>query len=244
MALTRAKLEELIAAGEIEVGGGGANPNILHNWDFRNPVNQRGLSTASGAGYWLDRWYLKRTTGATYTYSSSWGLRAITTTNAIEMLQYIENPNAYAGKTVTLSIDIYSADVTASCAMRLWHNGTNQIGGYLNINNGDTGIKSITATIPNTGLTDLSVAFYNYGGNDARIKSVKLELGTVSTLHLDPPMDHAVELPKCQRFYRLWKTDAARTSSLLEVNLMRTAAPTTGTIVIGGVTFYYASSNL
>jgi hypothetical protein len=33
------------------------------------------------------------------------------------------------------------------------------------------------------------------------IEMVKLELGTVSTLHLDPPMDHAVELPKCQRFY-------------------------------------------
>ena len=32
---------------------------------------------------------------------------------------------------------------------------------------------------------------------------VKLELGTVSTLHLDPPMDYGTELVKCQRFY-LW----------------------------------------
>ncbi|NCB53039.1 MAG: hypothetical protein EOM54_14375, partial [Clostridia bacterium] len=31
--------------------------NILHNWDFRNPVNQRGASWVSGANtYGLDRW--------------------------------------------------------------------------------------------------------------------------------------------------------------------------------------------
>jgi hypothetical protein len=33
--------------------------NLLHNWDFRNPVNQRGVSgTISTAGYFLDRWKL------------------------------------------------------------------------------------------------------------------------------------------------------------------------------------------
>ena len=37
MALTKAKLIELIDNGDIDVGGGGVNPNILHNWDFRNP---------------------------------------------------------------------------------------------------------------------------------------------------------------------------------------------------------------
>ena len=32
--------------------------------------------------------------------------------------------------------------------------------------------------------------------------ALKLELGAVSTLPLAPPMDHAVELLKCQRYYR------------------------------------------
>lgn len=33
--------------------------NLLHNWDFRNPVNQRGVSgTVSSAGYFYDRWKL------------------------------------------------------------------------------------------------------------------------------------------------------------------------------------------
>ncbi len=34
-------------------------PNLLDNWYFRNPVNQRGVSgTVSTAGYFLDRWKL------------------------------------------------------------------------------------------------------------------------------------------------------------------------------------------
>lgn len=33
--------------------------NLLHNWDFRNPVNQRGVSdTISAVGYFIDRWKL------------------------------------------------------------------------------------------------------------------------------------------------------------------------------------------
>lgn len=193
------------------------NPNILHNWDFTNPINQRGLTTASGGGYWLDRWTLANFVGATYTYSTAWGLRGLTTTNNIIMRQYIENPNAYAGKTVTVSVEIYSASVTASCTIRLWHNGTTAIGS-VGIVDGDTGIKSFTATIPSTALTDLSVVFYNYGGNDVRIKRIKLELGTVSTLHLDPPMDHAVELPKCQRFFNIKDLNMAQAITSTRVN--------------------------
>lgn len=39
---------------------GASNRNLLHNWDFRNPVNQRGISgTFSTIGaYFIDRWKL------------------------------------------------------------------------------------------------------------------------------------------------------------------------------------------
>ena len=33
-----------------------------------------------------------------------------------------------------------------------------------------------------------------------QVQAVKLELGTVSTLAYDPPMDYGVELPKCQGY--------------------------------------------
>ena len=36
-----------------------SNPNLLDNWYFMNPVNQRGVSgTISEAGYFIDRWKL------------------------------------------------------------------------------------------------------------------------------------------------------------------------------------------
>ncbi len=33
-----------------------SNPNLLHNWYFGNPVNQRGKTTYDEAGYTIDRW--------------------------------------------------------------------------------------------------------------------------------------------------------------------------------------------
>lgn len=40
-------------------GGGGVRPNLLDNWDFRTPVNQRGVSgQISSHGYFIDRWKL------------------------------------------------------------------------------------------------------------------------------------------------------------------------------------------
>ena len=38
--------------------GGGVNPNLLDNWYFGRPVNQRGLTEYTAAGYTIDRWKL------------------------------------------------------------------------------------------------------------------------------------------------------------------------------------------
>ena len=38
--------------------GGIYRKNLLHNWDFRNPVNQRGFTSTTNAGYTIDRWQL------------------------------------------------------------------------------------------------------------------------------------------------------------------------------------------
>ena len=67
-------------------------------------------------------------------------------------------------------------------------------------------------------------------------------------LKLNPTVSDSERLlianSKMQTFFRLWTTEAARTEALKEVGLMRLASPTTGTIVIGGVTYYYASADL
>ena len=40
--------------------GGGVNPNLLDNWYFGNPVNQRGQTEYTGGGYTVDRWKLSQ----------------------------------------------------------------------------------------------------------------------------------------------------------------------------------------
>jgi hypothetical protein len=183
MALTRAKLEELIAAGEIEVGGGGVNPNLLHNCDFRNPVNQRGVSGAISTGaYFYDRWI--RNSG-TVTVNAGY----LTLASGAVIEQRIEGVYL-AGETVCVSVKVGASVYSGS--------GTFPT---------STGTASITLTGFGTAKLGYN-AGYMYvlftASGAKNVVMVKCELGTVSTLHLDPPADYGVELAKCQRFlYRV-----------------------------------------
>ena len=82
----------------------GLGKNLLDNWYFVNPVNQRGLSTytfTSGA-YSIDRWKLYRGTitltvdGLSYQWDGTSGYSPFH--------QKINNYDAYIGKTVTMSV--------------------------------------------------------------------------------------------------------------------------------------------
>jgi hypothetical protein len=63
---------------------------------------------------------------------------------------------------------------------------------------------SVTGT-PLADFAKLQV-YINVNSGPAQIKRVKLELGAVSTLAVDPPADFGEELRKCQRYY--YKTTA------------------------------------
>ena len=178
------------------------NPNILHNWDFRNPVNQRGLSEYTTLGYFVDRWTSGR-------WQPNPGRILINADSIIfdnpsagfmSFGQVIEFPDTYIGKTLTLSVMLGDGTIvsgtgvapitpsTAGITIPLGTSGANislwRGGGPVNL--------AITAAIP--------------AGDSIDIKAIKLELGSVSTLANDPPVDHAIELPKCQRFYRLFSS--------------------------------------
>lgn len=159
---------------------GVTNPNILHNWDFRNPVNQREVSgTISSGSYFYDRWI--RNSGTVMVEDGY-----LTLTSGAEIEQRIEGLYL-AGETVTVSVNVGSNI----------YSGT----GVFPTETGTVGITLSgfgTATLGyNAGY--MFVRFAASGSQD--VVAVKCELGTASTLHLDPPMDRAVELPKCQRFF-------------------------------------------
>ena len=236
MALTKAKLIELIGNGDIDVGGGGGvNANLLHNWDFRNPVNQRGVSgTVSGANvYSVDRWK-----------NPGWGGDHIISVGSIgnggELVQRIENYKGLEGKVVTQSFCIsgviYSATYTIPTTV-------------------DTSASEVVSIPPNLSVTcraTLTSAYLEISfGVNASLSGwemVKLELGPVSTLHLDPPMEYGTELLKCQRYLKRFEGDFARMVSyvpdVLYFSMIQATAFRITPTLVGSCSVYTTSGAL
>ena len=90
-------LSELVTAGVVK------GENLLHNWYFPNPVNQRGVSgTISTTGYFIDRWIL--TSGSVTLTSNGLTLNGTIT----QILEYA------VGTDVTSSTSMYSGTATAA----------------------------------------------------------------------------------------------------------------------------------
>ena len=160
--------------------------NLLHNWDFRNPADQRGRAGQSRVFSWdfaYDRW----TTYSAATLTLVPNSHVVISSGGV-FGQGIEGL-WLMGKTVTVSIlgiDGIIRFGTGTFSGIIGGTSSFQISGF-------GGINLVNAT-DHTRL-------YLIPDAERSVVAVKMELGTVSTLHLDPPVDHAVELPKCQRYY-------------------------------------------
>lgn len=92
-----------LALGGVAAAGVIKGANLLHNWYFPNPVNQRGVSgTISTLGYFIDSWNL--TSGSVTLTSNGLTLNGTIT----QILEYT------AGTDVTASVSMYSGTATAS----------------------------------------------------------------------------------------------------------------------------------
>ena len=163
---------------------GTTNPNILHNWDFRNPVNQRGQTEYIVNGYTINRW---AQSGPSLELVNGLGIR-LTGVSAGYLIQTHENPSAYLGGTYTLSVmhddEVYSSTFTLPNTLTPGSVGIKATPfGNIHIGVAATYIRAVITVSANT---------------TAIIQAVKLEPGKVSTLPNDAPVVHAVELPKCQ----------------------------------------------
>ena len=165
-------------------------PNILHNWDFRNPVNQRYQTTYTNNVYTIDRWQSYHASGLVSIITG--GLRIGTENFAFR--QYIEYPEKYAGLTLTLSALV--TDVYGSGDAALSVRTSDGLCGQITFN--QPGFYQATFTLPNS-LTMLAFDISSSVGGYVDVAAVKLELGTTSTLANDPPIDYGKELAVCQR---------------------------------------------
>lgn len=172
---------------EVNALVGMSNPNILHNWDFSKCVNQRSVSgTITTPGYFYDRWILIK---GQVTISDTDSFINIPAGSEIE--QRIDTTDL-AGDTYTFSYVNFTGAIRKATGVFPDTPGTENT--YL-------------VTGPGTGYSDSVVfgltnnyAYIRHSGASS-IRKYKCEKGGNSTLHLDPPVDYAVELPKCQRFF-------------------------------------------
>lgn len=176
--------EELIAGSGIAVEGrkisAVAPRNLLDNSDFRNPVNQRGQSSYSGATYTIDRW-------------RTWESSAVVTLNsngitisADALWQYLKETTPEAGKTHTAAVKL--ADGTISVA-----SGVLQSTGY-----------SFGNEHFSVGIDENNKSLY-FGLKGGSYVWAALYIGefTADTLPPYQSRGYAAELVECMRYYEL-----------------------------------------
>lgn len=178
-------------------GGDGVNPNLLDNWYFGRPVNQRGQTEYTAGGvYTLDRWW------AQYDTTLSIVDGGIKIGGKWDVQQYFETtlPNA----TYTLSL-LYK-DKTGSDPLRLLI-GNRTDGDLAQTESKDaSGILSVTFSTAKS--NKVNFGFTGSTDNSATIIAIKLELGDTQTLAhkenekwvLNEIPDFGEQLRRCQRY--------------------------------------------
>lgn len=185
------------ASGAAAAVQGWSNPNLLDNWYFADPINQRGAAEYDGTyAYGLDRW---ATNNVRYTVAA----HTITVLYAGEdakLFQPIENSRTPAGVVCTFSaiVDGKMYAVTG--------NGIDNA-----VLHAPFGKLILLGTGGNNDIHYVEIRFnYLAAGESVSVYAAKLELGSRQTLaHQDadgkwvlndPPPNKALELAKCQRY--------------------------------------------
>lgn len=190
-----------------------SNENLLINWYFVDPVNQRGQSSYSGAykTYTIDRWFV---TSPSMTATIEDGFVKLSDAQGDGQFRYtIEKGDGLCGKTVTISFLAKRStpgnmDFGLYCIM----NGTTVYAISKTVAM-DTTMQLISATgvVPAQAISNELGIYIDIGGNSViNLYAAKLEYGSVQTLArqdaagnwvlIDPPPDNGVELLKCQRY--------------------------------------------
>nr|DAV57291.1 MAG TPA: tail protein [Caudoviricetes sp.] len=188
------------------------NRNLLDNWYFGNPVNQRGKTVYSGAGYGIDRWKADAVTPNVTTIKD--GYIELSQNALIE--QILEEPYSLCGKQVTISAltttGLYFSTVTVPSKAELSAvtADTNLGNAHFVVNGNDVGYIDLLHTKAHNTMLRLRA----FEGYTVGVIAVGLELGPQQTLAhqengawvLNELPDYGEELIKCMRYLQIIST--------------------------------------
>lgn len=213
-----------------------SNSNLLDNWYFANPVNQRGQTSYSTEWvYTIDRW--QTSTDSSLTVNN--GSISLTGGYVFEPLEEIVD--ALKGKTVTVSLLFATGELEFATGVvpTTW-------GEWDAIaSNNHVGLQGIGA-----GSKRL---WFLIKDNVKNILAAKLELGDTQTLaHQDSSgnwvlneiPDYGEQLRRCQRYFQLYSSADLRPAKAVDCRPTMRADPSHGTTVINGTTYYYNTADL
>lgn len=183
--------------------------NLLDNWWFADPVNQRGQTEYTANAYSIDRWYANN---CKVTLRNGY-LTCTQQQTGFYMIfqQSLENMAAWIGRTLTLSV-LYR---TASAAAYL------KVGSTVSKKlpaSAEWALGTVTFTLTATGAAYLAIPSGQSAINSLDVLAMKLELGSVQTLaHRDSTgawvlneiPDKQQELAKCQRYQVVYTANAS-----------------------------------
>ena len=244
-----------------------SNPNLLDNWYFMDPINQRGKTEYTqliNHKYGPDRWFSSTEWGSIEAniklLSSGFQITSVPNTaypHAHGILeQQIDDVDQYIGKLMTVSALVTSVEASDTgtypylCAVQrtgFSYHDVNPISA--------PGLISLTFTVnENIGGIGIRVTCGTTKSSVLTVAAIKLELGNRQTLaHHDstgnwvlngPPPDKGLELLKCQRYYQVFATESLRPTKAQDFRPTMRIDPALSTIEIDGVTYYTADANL
>lgn len=181
------------------------NPNLLDNWYFGNPINQRGQTSYTGGGYAVDRW--KIGDGVTAAVANG-ALNISYSTPGWNLVEPLDNM-LVPGVTYTLSC-IYKASVNPIRLVVAWGDSQFFYNEASPISD-DWALAQITGTIPADATMSFNQVIVQSIGSSAgnfSLKAIKLELGSQQTLAhqengvlvLNEIPDYGEQLRRCQRY--------------------------------------------
>lgn len=193
---------------------GWSNPNLLENWYFADPVNQRGQTEYIGIGYTIDMWKFTTENGMVVIVDAGIEVKRTASTRVI-LNQFLTTDREtfqkmFSGRTVTISALFGQTLRHATLTIPTDDTSDWYPGGTASEKVDDMYVRlSIYGSTRNFNLSfDVYVSTGGNGGG--LVTAVKCEYGTQQTLaHQDaagnwvlndPPPDKALELLKCQRY--------------------------------------------
>ncbi len=187
--------------------GSGTNPNLLMNWYFADPINQRGQREYTEAGYTIDRW--KSSSKIIHVTLENGGVTLRNTGGGNQGLVQVIPAAPILGKRVTLTVLTTDGQMVTNTA--LIPAGVDKacplIGDIYPCGSGSW--CDLVAESSDVTEGTVRVRFVIEAGQRMSLLAVKLELGDHQTLAhqegdkwvLNEVPDPALELLRCQRYY-------------------------------------------